>query len=142
MSKIVDLDLIDVKILDYLKNNSKMQLKEIGERVHFSGPAVASRIKRMESLGIIKRFTIDIDENKLEQKLNSFIILHMNSNNHKGLQKFVHAQNSVKEAHKISGHGCYLFNVSTHNQEELNKFLDDLSLYGTYQLNMSIQKIK
>lgn len=142
MSKAVTLDIIDFKILDFLKNDCRMQLKQIGELVHFSGPTVAARIARMESLGIIKRFTIDIDDSQFQQKLNSFIILYMNNNNHKELQSFVHSQSSVDEAHKISGQGCYLFNISTKNHDELEQFLHELSFFGTYQLNISINKIK
>lgn len=142
MDKISNLDSIDFKILDYLKQNSKMHLNKIGECVHFSGPAVASRITRMESLGIIKRFTIDIDEEKLENTVQSFVTLYMNSSDHTGLQKFIKSHNAISEAHKISGQGCYLLKSSTKSQDELNNFLDNLSFYGTYQINISINKIK
>jgi Lrp/AsnC family leucine-responsive transcriptional regulator len=138
----MNLDNIDFKIIDCLKENSRMQLKEIGEIVHLSGPAVASRIAKMESLKIIKRFTIDVDQEKLENRVQSFIILYMNNSDHNGLQKFIRSYSAISEAHKISGQGCYLLKVSTRVQDELNKLLDTLSLYGTYQVNISINNIK
>ena len=137
--KTINLDSTDIQIIDCLKMNSRMQLKDISELVHLSAPAVAARIDKLESTGVIKHFTIEIDESKLNNSIQCFIILFMK---HLGLQKLIKSHYTIKEAHKISGHGCYLLKVHAKNQEELNALLDQLSLYGTYQLNISISKIK
>ena len=50
------LDLLDAtgrKILGHLVKNARMSLKEIGERVSLSVPAVAERVQRMEEEGLI-----------------------------------------------------------------------------------------
>lgn len=140
--KTINLDSTDIKIIDCLKMNSRMQLKDISELVHLSAPAVAARIDKLESTGIIKHFTIEIDESKLNNSIQCFIILFMKNLDHLGLQKLTKSHDTIKEAHKISGHGCYLLKVHAKTQEELNGLLDRLSLYGTYQLNISISKIK
>ena len=140
--KTINLDSTDIQIIDCLKMNSRMQLKDISELVHLSAPAVAARIDKLESTGVIKHFTIEIDESKLNNSTQCFIILFMKNLDHLGLQKLIKSHYTIKEAHKISGHVCYLLKVHAKNQEELNALLDQLSLYGTYQLNISISKIK
>ncbi|MCM3782396.1 AsnC family transcriptional regulator [Neobacillus mesonae] len=44
------IDHIDMEIINCLKNNSRMQWKQIGEMVHMSGVAVANWIKLLEDI--------------------------------------------------------------------------------------------
>ncbi len=46
------LDQTDLEILRLLAEDSRLQWKTIGERVHLTGQAVAARIRKMEDLGI------------------------------------------------------------------------------------------
>ena len=48
-----ELDHIDAKILNLLRENARMPLKEIAEHVFLSSPAVSARIERLEKDGII-----------------------------------------------------------------------------------------
>ena len=43
-----ELDHIDAKILNLLRENARMPLKEIAEHVFLSSPAVSARIERLE----------------------------------------------------------------------------------------------
>ena len=61
----VELDNLDVRILGHLKNNSRKSFKEVAKSCFTSVPTIKSRVDRMVELGIITRFTIDIDESKL-----------------------------------------------------------------------------
>ena len=46
-----ELDHIDAKILNLLRENARMPLKEIAEHVFLSSPAVSARIERLEKEG-------------------------------------------------------------------------------------------
>lgn len=61
----VELDNLDVKILTHLKGNSRKSFQEIAKACLTSVPTIKSRVDRLLELGIIKRFTIDIDNSKL-----------------------------------------------------------------------------
>lgn len=58
----MDLDSTDIQILKILANHSRAQWKDIGEQIYMTGQAVGNRIRKMEDEGIIKRYTINIDE--------------------------------------------------------------------------------
>ena len=47
-----ELDHIDAKILNLLRENARMPLKEIAEHVFLSSPAVSARIERLEKEGV------------------------------------------------------------------------------------------
>ncbi|MCZ7396536.1 MAG: AsnC family transcriptional regulator [Candidatus Methanoperedens sp.] len=61
----VELDNLDVKILTHLQSNSRESFQEIAKRCLTSVPTVKSRVDRLLELGIISKFTIDIDNSKL-----------------------------------------------------------------------------
>ena len=61
----IELDNLDVKILAHLQSNSRESFQEIAKRCLTSVPTVKSRVDRMLELGIINKFTIDIDNSKL-----------------------------------------------------------------------------
>ncbi len=59
------LDETDRQILLMLKSNSRTALKTIGESVHLTAQAVSNRIIRLQKLQVIRRYTIDVNEEKL-----------------------------------------------------------------------------
>ncbi|MDD5617225.1 MAG: AsnC family transcriptional regulator [Candidatus Methanoperedens sp.] len=61
----IELDNLDVKILTHLKSNSRESFQEIAKCCLTSVPTVKSRVDRLLELGVISKFTIDIDNNKL-----------------------------------------------------------------------------
>jgi Lrp/AsnC family leucine-responsive transcriptional regulator len=136
------LDQIDFQILQYLMENSRVQWKDLGKQIHMTGQAVGNRIKKLEESGVIKAYSLMIDEVKLGLLITAFVIIHMKTANHDSFIRFINGRNEVVEAHRISGEGCYHIKIKVKSQEQLNLFLDKLLDHGNYSLNLSIQKIK
>ena len=59
------MDNIDSIIIDLLKKNSRIKVKEIAKIVNMSAPAISQRIIKLEESGIIDSFTIKINYNAL-----------------------------------------------------------------------------
>jgi DNA-binding Lrp family transcriptional regulator len=62
---VVELDNLDIKILAHLLENSRKSFQEIAKSCLTSVPTVKSRVDRLVELGVIRKFTIDIDNSKL-----------------------------------------------------------------------------
>ncbi len=136
------LDHTDWEIIKLLKVNAKMQYRDIGEQVHLTGQAVSNRISRMEELGVIKGYSVLLDDKLLGKTITSYITIFMTTTNHSAFHTFLRNNELVIEANRISGEGCYLLKVQAISQEELNTFLDSVLEYGNYRANISIGKIK
>ncbi|MDP4094028.1 MAG: Lrp/AsnC family transcriptional regulator [Bacillota bacterium] len=136
------LDNTDLEIISLLKRNSRMQWREIGEKVHMTGQAVANRIKKLEELGIINGYTIYVNESKLGKSIISYITVFMKTTDHKSFHEFLIERDEVMEAHRISGEGCYQLKTAVSSQEELESLLNCILNYGNYRVNMSISKVK
>ncbi|MCL7413831.1 MAG: AsnC family transcriptional regulator [ANME-2 cluster archaeon] len=61
-----ELDKLDIKILSHLQEDGRQSFREIAKKTHTSVPTIGSRVERLQQLGIIKRFTVDIDQGKIE----------------------------------------------------------------------------
>ena len=55
------LDKLDIKILSRLLNNCRESDRQIGKELGISGGAVSARIKKMQDMKIIERFTIKVE---------------------------------------------------------------------------------
>ncbi len=53
------MDIVDIKILELLKDNSRMSFNEISQQVGKTEATVRRRVKRLTDDGVIKRFTIE-----------------------------------------------------------------------------------
>lgn len=136
------IDRTDLEILYWLQKNSRMQWKEIGEKVHLTGQAVAVRIRKLEDLGIIEGYTVKLNQDKLGNSMTALITVFMKTTDHQSFQQFLARKETVVRAHRVSGEGCYWLEAGVSGQEELNKLLDEILRYGNYRVNLSIGSIK
>ncbi|WP_123534479.1 winged helix-turn-helix transcriptional regulator [Halosimplex salinum] len=62
-----DLDDTDRTILRLLLDDARRSWRDIADVVDLSPPAVADRVERLEDLGVIRGFTVDVDRSKLRE---------------------------------------------------------------------------
>ncbi len=60
-----DLDETDLEILQLLLSDARRPYSDIGDVVGLSGPAVSDRVARLQEMGVIERFTLDVDRSQL-----------------------------------------------------------------------------
>jgi DNA-binding Lrp family transcriptional regulator len=53
------MDVIDLKILEELKDNSRISFNDISKRIGKTEATVRRRVKKLQEAGIIKKFTIE-----------------------------------------------------------------------------------
>ncbi|GLI08224.1 HTH-type transcriptional regulator LrpB [Paenibacillus tyrfis] len=138
----MELDQTDIEIIRLLRQNARIQWKEIGENVFLSGQAVGNRIKRLEDLGIIQAYTVQVNEEKMGRSVLAFITVFMKSTNHSGFESFLQEQEAVIEAYRVSGEGCYTVKAAVSDPAALNVLLDAILQYGNYKVNLAIGKAK
>jgi DNA-binding Lrp family transcriptional regulator len=68
----VNIDLVDYKILNFLAQNTRINSVELANKINVSTVTIQSRIKKLIKSGVIKRYSITMDINKLG--LREFIV--------------------------------------------------------------------
>ena len=120
------MDMIDSKIIDALKENGRATASEISKKVNLSIPAVAERIRKMEAGGIIEKYTIKVNREKINYKLLAFIFVNIDkTENVENFRKSIVQCNSVLECHHIAGEYDYLLKVLIEDTKSLEHFLSD-----------------
>lgn len=72
-----NIDEIDLKILRILIEDAKISYGDIGEKVYLSPGAVHTRVKKMESTGIITGSSIRVDTKKLGWDIAAFLGIYL-----------------------------------------------------------------
>jgi len=57
----VEIDRIDRRIVDELRENARISWRELGERVHLAPSSVADRVRRLEERGLIRGYSARVD---------------------------------------------------------------------------------
>jgi len=120
------MDLLDKKIIKILKNNSKATLQTISDQINLSIAPTARRINQLEAKGIIKNYTVNIDENSLGYKFPAFIFISLERQQSKNFDKFeekVLSFPEVVECWLMTGTKDYLIRIAVNDVEEFENFL-------------------
>lgn len=120
------MDEINKAILQCLNKNGRSSVSEISKQVNLSVPAVAERIRRMESQGIIQGYTVKIDRESIQQDLTVFLLVTLD--NVASIAPFRQAMenhNDVLECHHLAGHADYLLKATFKNTRQLEHFITD-----------------
>ena len=119
-------DRLDIAILRVLRDNSRRTLNEIGVEVGLSATACWTRIKRLETEGVIKRYTIDMDRAKLGFRDSVIIQVTLESHSDETLYEFgriLAAIPEVVEAYLVSGDYDYYIRIAVRDTRDYERLL-------------------
>jgi Lrp/AsnC family transcriptional regulator, leucine-responsive regulatory protein len=135
------LDRTDLRIIDKLSKNSRITMKELGEKVHLTGQAASARVAKLEDQGIIEGYSIIVNQAKMGYSVHAIIHIYTKSTNHQPYLSFIKKQEQyVMNNYKISGESCYLLDCKFPSNEILDEFLTVLSNFVSYKLSIVISK--
>jgi Lrp/AsnC family leucine-responsive transcriptional regulator len=69
------LDDTDREIIRLLLEDARRPFSDIAERVDLSAPAVSDRVDRLQELGIVRRFTVDLDRSRLREGVSILVTI-------------------------------------------------------------------
>lgn len=120
------MDVTDQRILESLKQNSRMTASDIGKRVGLSVPAVSERIRKLEEAGVIEAYTVKVNRGKTGHKLLAFVFVSIEHTKHiDNFRTRIIACEPVLECHHLAGEYDYLLKVLVEDTTQLERFLSD-----------------
>ena len=117
---------IDLAILRVLREDSRKTLQEIGAAVGLSPTSCWNRIKKLETQGVIKRYTVDLDPGKLGY--HDFVIVQLTLESHtdETLYEFGRVLATipeVQEAFLVSGDYDYYIRIAVRDTRDYERLL-------------------
>ena len=143
MPELEKINKIDLKILGVLQRNARITNQQLAEEVHLSASACLSRVKRLESVGLLKRYIAEIDLEKLAPHVEAFAEVTLENHFPEDFERFDAAIEKVPEvtdSYKISGSYDYLLKVVCTDVKSYTKLTDELiqSQIGIGKINTLI----
>ena len=121
------MDEINKAILAQLIKNSRSTASDISKQVNLSVPAVAERIRKMETSGMINGYTVKLDRQQLGLQLIAFIMVTLdNISSIANFRDKMVACPNVLECHHLAGQSDYLLKIRVENTNQLERFLMDV----------------
>ena len=120
------LDPTDIKILSHLQDDASLTNVELAKRVHLSPSPCLSRVKAMESSGVIQRYVALAQPQALGLDLNVFISISLKEQSKEALAKFeqrIAEHDEVMECYLMTGDSDYLIRVAIADMGSLEKFI-------------------
>ncbi len=120
------MDTIDKKLLQLLQHDTKKTTKELSLKLNLSVTAVYERIKKLEREGIIAKYVVLLDKEKVGKSFVVFCHLKLIQHTKEFLTKFeseVVLLKEVLECHHVSGDYDYILKIAVKNMEEYREFL-------------------
>lgn len=124
------MDTTDIKILEILQTDGRISMKELGQLVALSPPAVSERVKRLEESGIIQGYAAVVDPKLLGKRVFAIINVQMMVNQHKAFLQLVNNDPAIVECHHLTGEDCMTIKVLLSDTIELEKLLDRIQQLG------------
>jgi Lrp/AsnC family leucine-responsive transcriptional regulator len=117
------LDEIDRTLLTLLAENGRAAVADLAREVGLSAPSTADRLRRLETQGVIERFTVQIDPRALGYTMQAIVRvrplpgqLHLVEEAIRRIPEFV-------ECDKVTGEDCFVCRLYLRSIDELDDIL-------------------
>lgn len=121
----------DKKILIELLKNSRISFSELGRRCNTSRQVVFSRMKSLKSRGIIKKFTVEVDPEKVGLGMKAYIMIMIEPQRkaREEVNAFLRRCKQISQIHYLFGRSDFLLEVFVRNREELTQLLKNIQKF-------------
>jgi|SRR5499433_1575528 len=124
-------DPVNTRILMELQKNPRLTMTELGRRVGLSSPAVTERVRRLEEMGVIQGYRLDINPAALGLPIAAYIRIRPNPGQLPKIADLADSIPEIVECHRVTGEDCFILKVYLPSIDQLDRILDAFLLYGT-----------
>jgi len=124
----VKLDELDIKILSFLQEDSRMTIRDIAKELNISTTPIFNRIKRLEKEKVIDRYVAIVNADQVGKMLFAFVFLNLKDHSKKAIQKMeaqVTSFPEVLECHYVTGGADFFLKVIVKDIKEYNSFVSE-----------------
>ena len=145
----ISLDQDDRCILHLLQHDAQLTAKEIADKINKSPSAIAARINKLQSNGIIRKYVVLIDKTRVAKSLTAITNVQLKEHAQSALANFEREAckfPEVMECYHLTGEYDFLLKVAIADMNEYNLFLRNklatLPNIGTVQTHFVLSESK
>lgn len=129
-SKNWTLDQINVRLLRELQRDPRVPMATLARRVRMSAPAVTERVRRLEEVGVIAGYRMDVAPKALGLPVAAYLRIRPVPGLLARIAELAEQTPEVVECHRITGEDCFLVKVYVAEVDQLEAVLDRFLAFG------------
>ena len=118
------------RIAEELQRDARLSLAELGRRVGLSSPAVAERVQRLESEGVIAGYRAALDPRAFGYALTTIIRVRPAPRQLPKVADVARRAGEVVECHRITGEDCFFLKAHVRDVAHLEELIDRFTPFG------------
>jgi Lrp/AsnC family leucine-responsive transcriptional regulator len=123
-------------ILGALQQDARLSYKQLAERVGLTPPAVADRLRKLERAGVIERYEVRLNADKLGLPITAVIRMNATGEAGRQLDAAVSDIPEILECHRVTGAESHVIRARVASTTHLENLLTTLGDYGTTVTNI------
>jgi Lrp/AsnC family transcriptional regulator, leucine-responsive regulatory protein len=123
----IALDAIDRELLAALADDARQPVSELARRIGLSAPSTAERLRRLETQGVIERFTVQIDPRALGYTLQAIVRVKPLPGQLHLVEELIRRIPEFVECDKVTGDDCFICRLYLHTIEQLDEILNKVA---------------
>ena len=126
-----DIDPVNARLLAELRLDPRLTMAELGRRIGMSSPAVTERVRRLEELGVIRGYRLDLDPAALGLPVAAYVRIRPNPGQLSKIAELARQIEEVVECHRVTGEDCFVLKVHMPSIDQLDRLLDLFLAHGS-----------
>ena len=129
------MDATDIRILELLKKNARLNASCIGEKINMSVSAVIERIRKLELSGIIRQYTVLLDSKKIGKDMTVFLSVRLDHPRHNtAFIEKIALMNDVIECHNVTGDFDFILKIVLASTHDLDRIIIEIKNFQEVDL--------
>ena len=121
------LDATDARILTALDSDARLSISELARLVGMSAPSISERVRRLETAGVIRGFTVDVDTRAIGYQIRAMVRIRPLPGKLHLVERLIQERPEFVECDKITGDDPFLARLVVRSIEQMDDVLEALS---------------
>lgn len=130
MSNELKVDAKDKQILAALSENARQSWQELSKRIELSAPAIGDRVRRLQDLGIIQAYRLDVDLSLIGYPLTAIVTIKPNAGAIESIERLLMDMSACLQCDKVTGDACIVARLVFTDMAMLDRIIDRIGQYG------------
>lgn len=135
------MDRVDWHILDELQADARLSFNELSRRVRLSAPAVAERVRRLESEGLITGYHAQVDPARAGRPVRAVVVMDCHGPTCLLRDPDVLTWPEIRHFYRVTGQGCSVLVVAVPSLPDFEALIDRLARYGRPSSSMVLSDL-
>lgn len=136
------LDDTDIKIISELKKNGRISMTEMGKKVFLTSQAVKNRLERLQDLGIVQRYTVNVNCPVFGYAIHGIFELTTQEETRISFLHFVETTDfHILHCYQVDGEDHFFIDAHFDSDNSMESFSQALAHYGTVIIHPVTQEI-